>query len=178
LDAVIQVTCTHCRQTLSLDDGFAGGAFRCQFCGTIQTVPAAANADPMQSRTPAKTLYRNQGRRSDDSVAGWHAGSGSGLDQFADLSGSSGLSHSARSLPSADPNPVDDVAGKPAPAPPAGSSAHPHQTLIWIAGALLLLILLLIALWLHGVISFHRSVFIPNVAPSVTSPRPPPQPPH
>jgi len=79
---VIRITCTNCRQTLTIDDGFAGGVCRCQHCGTIQTVPI-----PGKTRGPApvaKTLYRSE-RKADA------AGSGSGLDQLAEIVSSSGL---------------------------------------------------------------------------------------
>ena len=58
VDAVIRITCTHCRQILTIDDGFAGGVCRCQHCGTIQTVPAALGKSQDRGATPAaKTLY-------------------------------------------------------------------------------------------------------------------------
>ncbi len=37
---MITLICTKCRASLEIDDGFAGGACRCQHCGTIQTVPS------------------------------------------------------------------------------------------------------------------------------------------
>ena len=37
---MISLTCTNCKKVLQIDDAFAGGVCRCQFCGTIQTVPA------------------------------------------------------------------------------------------------------------------------------------------
>ena len=36
---MIRINCTHCKAQLSIDEAFAGGVCRCQFCGTIQTVP-------------------------------------------------------------------------------------------------------------------------------------------
>src|SRR5688572_17913038 len=38
---VIALNCTSCQKSLEIDDAFAGGVCRCQYCGTIQTVPAA-----------------------------------------------------------------------------------------------------------------------------------------
>ena len=37
---MISVICTQCRARLEMDDAFAGGVCRCQYCGTIQTVPS------------------------------------------------------------------------------------------------------------------------------------------
>src|SRR5947199_233426 len=36
---MIRINCTNCKAQLSIDDAFAGGVCRCQYCGTIQTVP-------------------------------------------------------------------------------------------------------------------------------------------
>ena len=38
---MISLTCTSCKKVLQIDDAFAGGVCRCQYCGTIQTVPAS-----------------------------------------------------------------------------------------------------------------------------------------
>jgi len=76
---MIRILCVHCHQTLEIDDAFAGGVCRCQYCGTIQTVPSR-DASGKSVRVAAKSLYRSQG------------GSGSGLEQLADIVSSSGLS--------------------------------------------------------------------------------------
>src|SRR4051795_9590790 len=81
---MIQLTCTHCRALLEMDDGFAGGACRCQHCGTIQTVPSHLKNKAVAVK-PARTLYQN---RADT------AAPSSGLDQLADVVVSSGLSSS------------------------------------------------------------------------------------
>jgi hypothetical protein len=93
---MIRINCTNCKAQLSIDEAFAGGACRCQYCGTIQTVPkpmkggvggaapavkqAAGNGEP-------KSLYRNKKARGD-------VGLSSGLDAIADIVASSGLSGS------------------------------------------------------------------------------------
>lgn len=85
---MIQITCTSCKKVLSIDDAFAGGVCRCQFCGTIQTVPAkgAAQKAAAGAGKGSKTLFENKARS-----AG--IGSGSGLDDLADIvQSSSGLS--------------------------------------------------------------------------------------
>lgn len=88
---MILLECTNCRQTLEVDDAFAGGVCRCRHCGTIQTVPAdAPRIDPSLAtgkNAPApvvggsKSLYRREEQR---------AGHSSGLDELADIIASSG----------------------------------------------------------------------------------------
>src|SRR5580692_8995613 len=86
---MIQITCTSCKRALSIDDAFAGGVCRCQFCGTIQTVPARGAAQKSAaSSTKTKTLFENKARS-----AGAGVGSGSGLEDLADIVASSGLSN-------------------------------------------------------------------------------------
>lgn len=91
---MISLTCTKCQTVLEMDDAFAGGVCRCQYCGTIQTVPshlkrAARPASPNASAQ--KALYSGAG-----ATAG--AGSGpvgvpsSGLDDLANAVASSGIS--------------------------------------------------------------------------------------
>ena len=66
---MISLTCTSCKKVLQIDDAFAGGVCRCQYCGTIQTVPAAlkqqARAGAPAQGTGARTLYQRMphGRR-------------------------------------------------------------------------------------------------------------------
>ena len=63
---MISLTCTSCKRALEIDDAFAGGVCRCQYCGTIQTVPAALKqggrpSTPIgKSPTVQKTLYQKQ----------------------------------------------------------------------------------------------------------------------
>src|SRR5580704_16163288 len=95
---MIRITCTHCRQVLTIDDGFAGGVCRCQHCGTIQTVPASktggAGAKTSALGAAARTLYRaaehaSQGNRQD--FSGEHMLSDSTLEELAEIVSSSGL---------------------------------------------------------------------------------------
>jgi len=91
---MIRITCTHCRQTLTIDDGFAGGVCRCQHCGTIQTVPVPTGKAQGRGASPAaKTLYRAHTRHDGDDH---HHGSGSGLDELAEVVSSSGVTNSRR----------------------------------------------------------------------------------
>src|SRR5436305_1348994 len=97
---MIQINCTHCKALLQIDDAFAGGVCRCRYCGTIQTVPkhlkdagengaAAATAAKAAASTKApKTLYKNKKGSLDPAGAG----SGTGLDDLANVVASSGLS--------------------------------------------------------------------------------------
>lgn len=63
---MISLTCTSCNRSLEIDDAFAGGVCRCQFCGTIQTVPANLKttgrpATPVGGAgTPQKALYQRK----------------------------------------------------------------------------------------------------------------------
>jgi hypothetical protein len=52
---MITVICTQCRAQLEMDDAFAGGVCRCQYCGTIQTVPALSKLKRRQSAPAAAT---------------------------------------------------------------------------------------------------------------------------
>ncbi|MGD0461416.1 MAG: hypothetical protein ABSB74_02905 [Tepidisphaeraceae bacterium] len=101
---MINITCTSCKKVLSIDDAFAGGVCRCQFCGTIQTVPAKASSQKAIAGAAkgSKTLFENKARS-----AG--AGSGSGLDDLADVVQSSGLSDSRlrKQPPSPPPRPTN-----------------------------------------------------------------------
>jgi hypothetical protein len=57
---MISLTCTSCKKVLEIDDAFAGGVCRCQYCGTIQTVPSALKKviRPGSPGVAAKTLYQ------------------------------------------------------------------------------------------------------------------------
>jgi hypothetical protein len=99
---MIQITCTSCKRVLSIDDAFAGGVCRCQFCGTIQTVPARGSAQKAAAGAAKgpKTLFENKAR----GVSG--VGSGSGLEDLADIvQSSSGLSDPNLRKPPATPPP-------------------------------------------------------------------------
>lgn len=110
---------------MRIDDAFAGGVCRCQFCGTIQTVPAPAprsaqNAVAASAKGP-KTLFENKAR----STA---VGTGSGLDDLADIVHSSGLAD-------------DRLKKRPAPAP-----AKNVVPLLGVAAAVIVLLLAIVVL--------------------------------
>src|SRR5688572_25054915 len=50
---MIRVNCTQCRAQLEMDDAFAGGVCRCQYCGTIQTVPSLSKLKRQTAPTVA-----------------------------------------------------------------------------------------------------------------------------
>lgn len=77
---MIRLTCTNCKAVLSIDDGFAGGVCRCQFCGTIQTVPSKS-AGIITGKQTQKSLYKTQRGST----------GGTGLDDLANAVSSSGL---------------------------------------------------------------------------------------
>jgi hypothetical protein len=92
---MISLACTSCKKVLEIDDAFAGGVCRCQYCGTIQTVPAslkrANRPGAPQPAVASKALYEKK-RRNPGEVGR----SGSGLEALADSVGaSSGLARSA-----------------------------------------------------------------------------------
>jgi hypothetical protein len=97
---MIEITCTSCKRILKVDDAFAGGVCRCQYCGTIQTVAAKGSAQKAAAGAGkgSKTLFENKPR-------GAGVGSGSGLEDLADVvQSSSGLSDSGlRKSPSTPP---------------------------------------------------------------------------
>ncbi len=99
---MITLTCTQCHATLEMDEAFAGGACRCQHCGTIQTVPSHLKRKAMSGGTAnTKTLHVQPGRAEPAPPA-----PSSGLDELADIVASSGLTsrrlrHAPSSVPEA-----------------------------------------------------------------------------
>lgn len=90
---MIQLQCSNCNTVLSIDDAFAGGVCRCQFCGTIQTVPdkgGGSRSDAQTDQPSPKPLYKRKGRI--ESALSPYSDS---LEQVADQIPSSGLGNSA-----------------------------------------------------------------------------------
>src|SRR5687767_9810293 len=97
--SMIQINCNNCKALLQIDDAFAGGVCRCRYCGTIQTVPKhlkqSANGEQATvsasagsgSGGKAKTLYKKKNAGRGEALGG----SGSGLDELANIVASSGL---------------------------------------------------------------------------------------
>jgi hypothetical protein len=145
---MIQINCNNCKALLQIDDAFAGGVCRCRYCGTIQTVPKhlkqSANGEQAAVSTSAvkagaakaRTLYKKKpGSRGEGAV-----GSGSGLDELANIVASSGLA-SARLTKGGQPGqPQSPEQGQ---APTAKLAGMDRRT-VWIvsaAGGLIVLLL-------------------------------------
>jgi hypothetical protein len=157
---MIQITCTSCKRVLSIDDAFAGGVCRCQHCGTIQTVPARGSAQKAASGAVkgSKTLFENKARS-----AG--VGSGSGLEDLADVLQSSGLSNS-------------DLRKSPrTPTPPPAKNLTP---VLGIAVAVILILLVVVLVLVFRSSSTpaansappSQSIVGNNAPPSVQNPSP------
>ena len=71
---MISLTCTSCKKVLQIDDAFAGGVCRCQYCGTIQTVAASLKNSPNAAGTGSRTLYQRK-----SPVVSGHAAAGAAV---------------------------------------------------------------------------------------------------
>ena len=147
---MIQINCNNCKALLQIDDAFAGGVCRCRYCGTIQTVPkhlkqsgngdqatVAATATKSGTGAKAKTLYRKKTGPRGEPLPG----SGSGLDELANIVASSGLA-SARLKNPGQPEP---------PAITPAPTRIDRKTLYIVAsagGIILLLLIIIIVLLL------------------------------
>jgi len=145
---MIRITCTHCRQVLTIDEGFAGGVCRCQHCGTIQTVPSAKPATRSGGGgivgSAAKTLYRSaeRGSRPPRDASQEHPLSDSTLEELAQIVSSSGLQSQSRRLRQP---PIPGAAS------PAFTMTPPRKKLslpLLVATAIILILLLIIVLLL------------------------------
>jgi hypothetical protein len=90
---MISVICTQCRAQLEMDDAFAGGVCRCQYCGTIQTVPSLSKIKRQSAPTAAPALTPAAAPASPHPQANDSpTGPTSGLDALAEaVASSSGL---------------------------------------------------------------------------------------
>ncbi|GIW77340.1 MAG: hypothetical protein KatS3mg104_2403 [Phycisphaerae bacterium] len=149
---MIELTCANCRNTLEIDDAFAGGVCRCQYCGTIQTVPKkigrSQGGSIRQAETESgepKALYQVKSRAGISSVP-------SGLEELAEVVHSSGLSSG---LMNRDPRTITT-------ATPAQQKASQRTTLIaFIIGFSVVAVLCLI-----GVIVVFSQNPAPQASPS------------
>jgi hypothetical protein len=153
---MIRITCTHCRQVLTIDEGFAGGVCRCQHCGTIQTVPALKSGGRGAAQ-PAKTLYRGAeqtpGHHREPRRDGDHSLSDSSLDELAEIVSSSGLRSNSRRL--RQPIPSGSVSAF---TPPR----QPRRTLPLIFAIVIIVVLLAIV----AVLLYKNKTIAPAPAPS------------
>ena len=93
---MIAIHCTQCKQLLEMDEAFAGGVCRCQFCGTIQTVPSRLKSSSKSSGSSGKSsstkaLYKKGSAGAPQT--------GTGLDELAEIVASSGLARGSLSKP-------------------------------------------------------------------------------
>jgi len=141
---MIQINCNNCKALLQIDDAFAGGVCRCRYCGTIQTVPkhlkqsthgeqAAVSAAAVKAgAAKARTLYKKKtGTRDGESAVG----SGSGLDELANIVASSGLSSQRLTR--------DDQAGTAQQTPAEAEGSMDRRTIGIVSGAGGVIVLLL-----------------------------------
>src|SRR5205823_976005 len=140
---MIRINCTNCKAQLSIDEAFAGGVCRCQFCGTIQTVPKHLSAAAAAAETPVKAAAAGSPKALYQKKPKGDIGMSSGLDAIAEIVASSGLSGSGltsaysgrRSLAGGGPA----VTADPPPSPPAKNK----QLVLILSGAGVLIVLLL-----------------------------------
>jgi hypothetical protein len=123
---MISLTCTNCQAELTMDDAFAGGVCRCQYCGTIQTVPTKS-----AGATASKALYQKAAAASDSSAGGLAdldlGSSGSGLSS----GGFANAPSQPAQVPRSDPPSVQ-------PAQPQAKRGSPWLAIAIIAGILVL----------------------------------------
>src|SRR4051812_42725164 len=137
---MISLTCTTCRNVLSIDDAFAGGVCRCQHCGTIQTVPTHLKGGGTSTSEP-KTLYKHRSRA--------ESASGTGLHELADIVASSGLARSG--LRENPPGPATPAQPPEIPQPPVETKPDRSRSLLFAAaGIIAALIGVIIWLTLHA----------------------------
>ena len=65
---MIVVKCSQCKAQLEMDDAFAGGVCRCHYCGTIQTVPAAAKRQAGKSSPDAAPAAKAPAAKAGDGL--------------------------------------------------------------------------------------------------------------
>jgi len=143
---MIRISCTNCKTVLSIDDAFAGGVCRCQHCGTIQTVPSQARGSVAvgpsgHAMGGSKSLYQSDAR----------TGSGSGLDELADVVVSSGLTSNRLKRPGESRN---------------GQPGKQNLMPFIIAGTVVIALLLVVVIILF---SKNSTTPVPSAGSSVTS---------
>lgn len=139
---MITLTCTKCKATLEMDEAFAGGVCRCQYCGTIQTVPAHLK---QQSERGAVAASAGGGKALYSTKAAGAGLPSSGLDELANVVASSGLANGAL----ANRRETQDVEGAARTAPPgSGTKAAGSRRVLMIVGGALVAGLLGGVVWL------------------------------
>jgi hypothetical protein len=139
---MIAINCTQCKQRLEMDDAFAGGVCRCQYCGTIQTVPSkaklksgAGSSSSSSKSGSAKPLYRKGDKSEKAPAAAAATPAGTGLDELAEIVASSGLARG--SLTKKPPRPRDGGASANG-AAAANGGGPPAATPFWMTRPVLI----------------------------------------
>jgi hypothetical protein len=135
---MISITCTNCDSVLTIDDAFAGGVCRCQFCGTIQTVPAKSRS-ALQPAAASKTLYQKSTPPPTNAPARVEA-PGTGLEDLGSSSGT-GLVGSHLETDSA-----PTTTAEPPPVPKPGQSQPMRMSVIVVCAAVVVMVGLVAAL--------------------------------
>jgi hypothetical protein len=151
---MIAINCTNCRHRLEMDDAFAGGVCRCQYCGTIQTVPSRGGGKGRPAApgsSSAKPLYKKEGAAAAASGSGTtsssrgtrkSAAAGTGLDELAQVVASSGLARGSlkRKPPAAPPKDAETPE-------PGGTSRFPVVP-VAIGGGVVALVVVVLLIYL------------------------------
>jgi len=130
---MISITCTNCDSVLTIDDAFAGGVCRCQFCGTIQTVPAKSSG-ALQSVGAARTLYQKS--QPPASTPARVDAPGSSLEELGSSSGT-GL---AGSHLENQPAPLPAVAPEPTSPPNAAEPQPMRLSIVVVCAAIVVMV--------------------------------------
>jgi VWA domain-containing protein len=166
---MIAIHCTNCRTLLEIDDAFAGGACRCRFCGTIQTVPSTLKKAVAGGRPGAKSDFLDIAIPSDGEIPsprtlykGRTRETGSGLDELAEVVAGSGL-EAASQQPSRNRPATTKVRIVPAPKPALG----PRLLAIGIIGLLAFIsVVLAICIILNRTAASSNAANAVNAAPA------------
>lgn len=131
---MISLHCTQCKQLLEMDEAFAGGVCRCQYCGTIQTVPSRLKKQSQSSGTSGKSSSNKPLYKKSTSATGAPLQGGTGLDELAEIVASSGLSRGSLSKP---PRTTQNAAGP-------TSKRNPMLPWLMATGALVVVLLIVV----------------------------------
>jgi len=147
---MITIKCTKCKATLTMDDAFAGGVCRCQYCGTIQTVPSRPRDAGPSSGAVAKAAAGGKARSLYEARKAAAQAPGSGLDELGEIIASSGLTSSRLRRPSAGASATMSSGGESAPVEQTASpvaAAMRHLPILAGAGVAVLIVIG-VMLWL------------------------------
>jgi hypothetical protein len=172
-----------------MDDAFAGGVCRCQYCGTIQTVPKAKrrsgsgkSSSSSSKNGSNKALYKKGTPAGAAGSAPADSGMGTGLDDLAQVVASSGLARGSlrKPPPRARDGAADANAGAGPAAPRPAKPSLPRSVLIGGGAAVVVLLVAIIYLGTRpgdpraNTTSTGTQTVAPPVAPDPDAPPAPP----